>query len=104
MVLGILYPHLGSFVSLIGIYGMILAAFGRLTWARYGRVNRISFQMVLIGSLLNILTHVLFAFKKYDVMDFEKSNALIVALYCIGQGMITYGIIEGNKKGKKKRD
>jgi len=52
-------------MSTVGLYGMLLSAFGRFAWARYGRVNKLSFFLVMFGAVLFIISDVLLAFRKY---------------------------------------
>ena len=70
-------------MSLVGLYGMLLSAFGRLSWARYGRVNQTSFYFVMIGAIVFITSDVLLAFRKFDVLEFENIHAFIVGTYCV---------------------
>jgi hypothetical protein len=70
--LSFLYPHLGKIISLVGIYGITLFSFGRLAWARYGRVNKLSFYLVMIGSNLFICSNVFSSLKKFDVFLYQR--------------------------------
>ncbi len=66
---------------------LMMAAF------RNERVNGTSFKLILMGSILLILSDVVFALNKF-AHSFDYANILIIAIYIAAQYLITLGGIE----------
>ena len=102
-ILGFLYPHLGEMKVPVVSYAVIIIIMGRLTWLRYSKTTSMSFKMVMIGAILFVISDFSIAIDRFVYK--AKINYLIIGVsYLAAQYLIIHGIIEGNKKGKTKRD
>ena len=98
-----LVPNLGDLKGPVIAYTVIIITMARLTWYRYPRTTIKSFQWFMIGAFVFVLSDLSLAIDKFMYAS-EYWRFFIRATYLIGEFMIIHGIIEGNKKGKNKRD
>ena len=89
----LLRPHLGGMRVLILAYIIVISIMVMMAAFRNQRVNKISFQLILIGAVLFMLSDALFAYNKF-IYSFYGSNLLIALVYMTAQYLITLGAVE----------
>jgi uncharacterized membrane protein YhhN len=88
-----LRPHLGSMRVPILAYTLLLSLMLMMAAFRNLRVNKLSFNLILIGAGIFTICDALVAYNKF-VFSFTDSNALIMLTYMTAQYLITLGAVE----------
>ena len=78
-------------------YTIVISIMGITAASRHKHVDSKSFNWILIGAILFILSDMVIAINKF-VIDFEYDAILNMALYLTGQFMITVGAIFYSRK------
>ncbi|HUH32840.1 MAG TPA: lysoplasmalogenase, partial [Daejeonella sp.] len=86
-------PYLNEMKIPVLAYMVIISIMAIMAGYRYQRVNLLSFQLILTGAILFIISDTLLAINKF-VQPFESSGVLIMATYMIAQYLITMGALE----------
>ena len=89
----LLRPHLGGMWVFVLAYIIVISIMVMMAAFRNQRVNKISFQLILIGAVLFMLSDALFAYNKF-IYSFYGSNLLIALVYMTAQYLITLGAVE----------
>ena len=87
-----LQPHLGAMQFPVLLYAIIISIMAIMAVNRYGKVNILSFKLILFGALFFLLSDAVLAVNKY-AQPIPESGALIMATYMIAQFLIVYGTI-----------
>lgn len=74
-------------------YMVIISIMVIMAGFRYQRVNLLSFQLILAGAILFVISDTLLAINKF-VQHFESSGVLIIATYMLAQYLITMGALD----------
>lgn len=82
-------------------YTIVISLMGIIAAARHGHVDSKSFNYILIGAILFILSDMVIAINKF-IIDFDYDAILNMALYLTGQFMIAVGAIYYSKDLKSK--
>lgn len=88
-----LQPRLGAMQFPVLMYAIIITIMAVMAVNRYGKVNILSFKMILYGALFFLLSDSALAVNKF-ADPIPQSGALIMATYMIAQYLIVYGTIE----------
>jgi len=88
-----LQPSLGAMQFPVLMYAIIITIMAIMAVNRYGKVNVLSFKMILYGALFFLLSDSALAVNKF-AYPISQSGALIMASYMIAQYLIVYGTIE----------
>ncbi len=94
-----LWNYLGDMKIAVVVYAIAISLMGIMAVNRFGRVNSLSFSIILIGAILFMISDSILAIDKF-VYSFPFSGAIIMATYMAAQYLITMGNIE--RKIKKK--
>lgn len=87
-----LQPSLGSMQFPVLMYAIIITIMAIMAVNRYGKVNILSFKMILYGALFFLLSDSVLAINKFS-QPVPQAGALIMASYMIAQYLIVYGTI-----------
>ncbi len=93
--LGLLYliqDKLGDMLLPVVVYASVICLMALFAVKRYGKVNSQSFQLVLFGALLFMLSDSLIALNKFH-QPIHWSALWILSTYCLGQYLIVKGIL-----------
>lgn len=90
--LGILWPHLGSFKAPVALYALAITGMGLAAIDRHGRVSRNSYLQVLTGALLFILSDSLIALNKFS-QPLPHASLWIMGTYIAAQYLIGCGYV-----------
>ncbi len=89
----LLYPGLeGIMKPIILVYAISLIAMSMMALNRNGRVNRASFLLLFIGSVLFVISDSMIAFNKF-YMEFSQAGFWIMLTYIVAQYLIMRGLI-----------
>ncbi len=89
-----LWPDLGEMRIVVLAYALIIGLMGLSALARFERVHFRSFQMVLTGAMLFMLSDSLIAIGRFSSQFAHADLRFWVMLsYCLAQGMIVWGMI-----------
>lgn len=88
-----LQPRLGGMQFPVLMYAIIITIMAVMAVNRYGKVNILSFKMILYGALFFLLSDSALAVNKF-ADPIPQSGVLIMATYMIAQYLIVYGTIE----------
>lgn len=86
-------PFLNEMKIPVMAYMVIISIMAIMAGYRYQRVNQLSFQLILSGAILFIISDTLLAINKF-VEPFVSSGVFIMATYMIAQYLITMGALE----------
>ncbi|NEU07101.1 lysoplasmalogenase [Flavihumibacter sp. R14] len=86
-------PYLADLRIPVMAYMIVISLMAIMAGYRYGRVNLLSFQLVLSGAIFFIISDVLLAINKF-VYPFVSSGVFIMATYMAAQFLITIGALE----------
>ncbi len=97
ILLGIVLPNVSSALKIpIIVYSLTILTMLLMALHRFGNVNAESFQYVMIGASLFVISDSLIAISKF-VTQFPFSGILIMATYGIGQYLIIEGFLKNNQ-------
>lgn len=85
-------PYLNGMKYPVMAYMIIISIMAILAAYRYGRVNLVSFRLILAGAVFFIISDTLLAVNKF-VEPFLYSGILIMATYMAAQYLITMGAV-----------
>lgn len=88
-----LRPHLGHMKLPVMIYILVISMMVMMACFRNLRVNTLSFNLILIGAILFMVSDAILAFNKF-IQPFYLSQVLIMASYMAAQYLITIGASE----------
>jgi uncharacterized membrane protein YhhN len=88
-----LRPHLGGMRVLILAYIIVISMMVMMAAFRNQRVNKESFQLILIGAVLFMLSDAFVAYDKF-IYSFYGSHLIIALSYISAQYLITLGAVE----------
>lgn len=94
-----LRPYLADMKIPVMVYAFVISLMGIMAANRKGRVNTLSFKLVMWGAVLFILSDAILAYNRF-VHPFETSGLWIMSTYMLAQYLITMGTVE--RKMKKK--
>lgn len=94
-----LRPYLAEMKIPVLVYAFVISLMGIMAANRKGRINTLSFDLVMWGAALFILSDSILAYNRF-VLPFETSGLLIMSTYMLAQYLITMGAVE--RKMKKK--
>lgn len=86
-------PYLGSFKLPVLAYVIIISLMLMMAAFRNKRVNKLSFNLILLGAIFFILSDGTLAYNKF-VKPFNASGMVIMSTYMLAQYLITIGAIE----------
>lgn len=86
-------PYLNEMKIPVMAYMVIISIMAIMAGYRYQRVNLLSFQLIITGAILFIVSDSLLAINKF-VEPFISSGVFIMATYMIAQYLITMGALE----------
>lgn len=92
LLLFILIPASGEFMIAVGLYGVCLTAMAIASRLRGGLTGTLSFQMVLLGAILFMLSDSLLAINKF-LTDLPLAHLWIMGTYIPAQLFISKGIL-----------
>ena len=75
------------------IYAIIISLMAIMATNRYGRTNRVSFIMVLMGAIFFLASDTALAINKFS-SPYAYSGIVIMATYMLAQYYITRGALE----------
>ena len=101
---GYLFPYMGNLGKWIFFYALSVCIMCRITWIRHGRIFHLSFLFVVVGANFFFVSDILVMLNKFAFIKFPHMDQIILFAYCVGQFLIVVEIIEGNKKGKSKKE
>ena len=93
-------PHIADIKIPVLVYTLAISIMAILAGYRYQRVSLPSFQFILIGAILFLISDTLLAINKF-VLPFSYSGVFIMATYISAQYLITIGALERNIALKK---
>jgi len=88
-----LRPYLGSMHIPVLVYSFVITMMGITAALRYGKTNLKSFNWVLIGAILFIVSDAILAYNKF-VERMEIGDLLVMTTYMLAQFFITIGTVE----------
>ncbi|QPH40392.1 lysoplasmalogenase [Pedobacter endophyticus] len=88
-----LQPFLGAMQFAVLMYAIIITVMAIMAVNRYGKVNILSYKLILFGALFFLLSDSVLAVNKF-ARPIPQSGILIMATYMIAQYLIVYGTIE----------
>jgi uncharacterized membrane protein YhhN len=88
-----LRPHLGAMRIFILAYTLLISLMLMMAAFRNLRVNKLSFNLILVGAICFMISDALLAYNKF-VVSFVGSNGLIMLSYMTAQYLITLGAVE----------
>lgn len=88
-----LRPHLGHMKLPVMIYILVISMMVMMACFRNLRVNVLSFNLILIGALLFMLSDAILAYDKF-VQPFSAGSVVIMATYMAAQYLIIIGASE----------
>jgi len=88
-----LQPKLGPMQFPVLLYAIIISLMGIMAVNRYGKVNVLSFKLILYGAMLFLFSDAVLAYAKF-AQPFNQSGALIMSAYMLAQYLIVYGTVE----------
>lgn len=89
----ILKPHLDSLLLPVLVYMIVILLMAISAYLRKQQVTSKSFNLVLIGALLFVISDSLLAFNKFH-KTFEYASFLIMLTYSFAQYFIVFGLLE----------
>ncbi len=92
-----LRPNLGEMKIPVMIYAFVISIMGIMAVNRKGRVNTFSFNMILIGAILFVISDAILAINKFS-LPFPYASIPIMATYMLAQYLITVGAVERKLK------
>ncbi|UNY98694.1 lysoplasmalogenase [Zhouia spongiae] len=97
-ILYLIIPEAGSLLPYIILYVIILMIMVKTVYLRKGYVNRLSYQLALIGALLFLISDSLLALDKF-VTEIPNITILVMSTYGVAQFLIVNGaLIEKTNK------
>ncbi|TDG36054.1 lysoplasmalogenase [Pedobacter changchengzhani] len=87
-----LQPYLGGLQFPVLLNAIIISVMAIMAVNRYGKVNILSFKLIVIGALFFLLSDAVLAVNKF-VQPIPESRALVMASYMIAQFLIVYGTV-----------
>ena len=90
----LLYDDLGDMKLPVIIYSVVILTMLASAINRLGKVNRVSYYLVLSGAILFVLSDSAIAINKFT-WDFDYSGPIIMSTYLAGQYLIVTGYIKG---------
>ncbi|WP_316799462.1 lysoplasmalogenase [Pedobacter frigidisoli] len=87
-----LQPFLGSMQFAVLVYAIIITVMAVMALNRYGKVNILSYKLILFGALFFLLSDSVLAVNKF-AQPIPQSGVLIMASYMIAQYLIVYGTV-----------
>jgi uncharacterized membrane protein YhhN len=94
--MGYLLPHLGEMQIPVGVYSTTILVMLLTALNRWKSVSALSFQGVLAGAILFVLSDSMIAISRF-VAPFPLSGISIMVTYAVGQYLIVMGYLQ--KKG-----
>lgn len=94
-----LRPYLATMKIPVMVYAFVISLMGIMAANRKGRVNTLSFKLIMWGAVLFIVSDALLAYNRF-VLAFENAGLAIMATYMLAQYLITMGAVE--RKMRKK--
>ena len=92
-----LRPHLVGMKIPVMIYAFVISLMAIMAVNRKGRVNHLSFCLILVGAVLFLISDSFLAYHKF-VNAFSYGGMVIMATYMLAQYFITIGAVERNVK------
>jgi uncharacterized membrane protein YhhN len=90
----VLYDDLGDMKLPVIIYAVVILTMLASAINRLGKVNRLSYYLVLSGAILFVLSDSAIAINKFT-WDFDYSGPIIMSTYLAGQYLMVTGYIKG---------
>ncbi len=90
---GFILPYLGAMVIPVGIYAIVIVTMLLTVVNRWKNVDAISFQWVLVGAILFVISDGVLAFNMF-ALKVPLGSYLIMLTYAIGQYMIVIGYLK----------
>jgi len=87
-----LQPFLGAMQFAVLIYAIIITFTAIMAVNRYGKVNLLSYKIILVGALFFLLSDSVLAVNKF-AQPIPQSGIVIMATYMIAQYLIVYGTV-----------
>ncbi len=94
-----LRPYLAEMKIPVMVYAFVISLMGIMAANRKGRVNTLSFKLVMWGAVLFIISDAVLAYNRF-VLPFETSGLWIMSTYMLAQYLVTMGAVE--RKMRKK--
>lgn len=94
-----LRPYLAEMKIPVMAYAFVISLMGIMAANRKGRVNSLSFKLIMWGAVLFIVSDSVLAFNRF-VATFENAGLVVMATYMLAQYLIAMGAVE--RKMKKK--
>jgi len=88
-----LQPFLGAMQFAVLMYAIIITVMAIMAVNRYGKVNLLSYKLILFGALFFLFSDSVLAVNKF-ARPIPQSGILIMATYMIAQYLIVYGTVE----------
>jgi uncharacterized membrane protein YhhN len=93
----LLSDHLGELKFPVLVYAVVISVLALVAINRREGVNLISFNLILLGAVLFLVSDSILAYDKF-VTSFRYSSLLIMSTYMLAQYFITIGTIERKVK------
>lgn len=94
ILMGILYPKLGTFAVPVLVYGLAICFMGLTAAFRQGKVNSDSFVFTLAGALIFVVSDTCIALDKfYFPNGLPYAQVIIMLTYCTAQFLLVKGAI-----------
>jgi uncharacterized membrane protein YhhN len=90
---GYILPYLGAMVIPVGIYSIVIVTMFLTVLNRWKNVDDVSFQWVLAGAILFIISDGILAFNMF-AQKVPLGSYLIMVTYAVGQYMIVIGYLK----------
>lgn len=94
-----LRPNLAEMKIPVMAYAFVISLMGIMAANRKGRVNSLSFNLVMWGAVLFVISDSALAYNRF-VFAFDNAGLVVMATYMLAQYLITMGAVE--RKMKKK--
>ena len=91
--MGYLLPHLGQMQIPVGVYSSTILVMLLTALNRWKSVSSLSFQWVLAGAILFVLSDSMIAISRF-VAPFSLSGICIMVTYAVGQYLIVMGYLK----------
>ncbi len=92
-----LSPYLATLKIPVMIYALVISFMAFMAFNRKGRVNSISYKLIIYGAILLIISDSILAYNKF-VLPFRFSGLAIMSTYMLAQYLITIGTVERKLK------
>ena len=92
-----LRPYLDSLKIPVMIYAFVISLMAIMAINRKGRVNTLSFNLILYGAILFLISDSILAYQKF-VSPIRFSGLAIMSTYMVAQYLITIGSVERKLK------